>query len=151
MNKVGFRVYRVDREADELTSQFFSYRRNDGRHKAVSKTPTWADGRETDVRVRLPAGKYCIIPSTYEPDQEGDFILRVHIEHFGEEEGSESDSDTLVETRALVERAGTPHGSQLYGRTGERASRTNTPLYGSRLQLQHQQDNLPPDQLSRHQ
>ena len=41
VNKIGFRVYRVDKDAEELTSQFFSYRRNDGRHKAVAKTPTW--------------------------------------------------------------------------------------------------------------
>ena len=41
VNKVGFRIYRVDKDADELTSQFFSYRRNDGRHKAVTKTATW--------------------------------------------------------------------------------------------------------------
>ena len=41
VNKVGFRIYRVDKDADELTSQFFSYRRNDGRHKAVAKTRTW--------------------------------------------------------------------------------------------------------------
>lgn len=41
VNKTGFRVYRVDKDAEELTSQFFSYRRNDGRHKAVAKTPTW--------------------------------------------------------------------------------------------------------------
>ena len=37
VNKVGFRIYRVDKDADELTSQFFAYRRNDGRHKAVAK------------------------------------------------------------------------------------------------------------------
>ena len=37
----GVFLYRVDDEADELTAQFFSYRRNDGRHKAVAKTPTW--------------------------------------------------------------------------------------------------------------
>ena len=106
-------ISRVDRDAEELTSQFFSYRRNDGRHKAVAKTPTWQvinqilkilhiylnfqkgammlmaanqsrlctctyfqDGRETNIRVRLPVGKYCIVPSTYLPDMEGDFILR---------------------------------------------------------------------------
>ena len=152
VNKVGFRIYRVDKEADELTSQFFSYRRNDGRHKAVTKTPTWQDGRESNVRIRLPVGKYCIIPSTFLADQEGDFILRVHIEQFGPEEESDSDSDTLIETRALIDRSqsqlsglrsegrATPQysstagqGNQLYGRTGDRA----TPLYGSRLQLEH--------------
>jgi len=160
VNKVGFRIYRVDKDADELTSQFFSYRRNDGRHKAVTKTATWQDGRESNLRIRLPVGKYCIIPSTFMPDQEGDFILRVHIEQFGPEEDSDSDSDTLIETRALIDRSGsgmlddrslrsgvrsgTPmygstagQGNQLYGsRAGDRA----TPLYGSRLQLEHVQD-----------
>ena len=142
VNKVGFRIYQVDREAEELTSQFFSYRRNDGRHKAVAKTPTWQDGRETGIRVRLPPGKYCIIPSTYEVDQEGDFILRVHIEQFGGEEEEESDTDTLVtETRTLLDRSSPAYGgssvgrgNQLYGRT---ARGRTTPLYGSRLQLEN--------------
>jgi calpain len=146
VNKVGFRVYQVDKDAEELTSQFFSYRRNDGRHRPVAKTPTWQDGRETGIRVRLPVGKYCIIPSTYDVDKEGDFILRVHIEQHGEEE-EESDTDTLVD---LDSRVGTPYvgstmgrgtlssGTQLYGRTGR--GRT-TPLYGSRLQLEHVSDN----------
>ena len=136
VNKIGFRVYRVDKDADELTSQFFSYRRNDGRHKAVAKTPTWQDGRESNIRVRLPMGKYCIIPSTFMPDQDGDFILRVHIETFGPEEDQDSsDSDTLVhhETSALVERVATPAFS-------ERSSRAElkydggrgTPVYGGR-------------------
>ena len=45
-----------------------------------------SDGRESNVRVRLPRGKYCIIPSTFLPEQEGDFILRVHIERYSREE-----------------------------------------------------------------
>ena len=78
--------------------------------------------------MRLPVGKYCIIPSTYDVDKEGDFILRVHIEQHGEEEEEEeSDTDTLVD---LDSRVGTPYvgstigrgtissGTQLYGRTG---------------------------------
>ena len=120
------------------------------------------DGRETDIRVRLPVGKYCIIPSTYLPDQEGDFILRVHIEQYGpEEEDEDSDADTLIETKALIDQSATSlrsesrygrsegratplygstvgRGNQLYGRTSGRA----TPLYGSRLQLEHVPDNM---------
>ena len=30
MNKIGFRVYRVDETTEELSAPFFSYRRNDG-------------------------------------------------------------------------------------------------------------------------
>ena len=62
MNKIGFRVYRVDETTEELSAPFFSYRRNDGSHKPVAKTKTWVDGRETNLRLRLSQGKYCIIP-----------------------------------------------------------------------------------------
>ena len=79
-------MYRVDDDTEELASQFFSYRRNDGYHKCVAKTPTWQDGRESNIRVRLPPAKYCIIPCTFMPDQEGDFILRVHIERYSRED-----------------------------------------------------------------
>jgi len=85
-NKIGFKIYRVDERTEELNAPFFAYRRNDGGHKCVAKTPTWQDGRETNVRIRLSRGKYCIIPCTFLPDQEGDFILRVHIERYAREE-----------------------------------------------------------------
>ena len=35
--------------------------------------------------MRLARGKYCIIPCTFQPEQEGDFILRVHIERYTRE------------------------------------------------------------------
>lgn len=85
MNKIGFRVYRVDETTEELSAPFFSYRRNDGSHKAVAKTRTWVDGRETNLRLRLSQGKYCIIPCTFMPDSEGDFILRIHVERYSNE------------------------------------------------------------------
>lgn len=89
MNKVGFKVYRVEEEVEELKTDFFAYARNDGLHRCVAKTPTWQDGRETNVRVRLPSGKYCVVPCTFEPEQEGDFILRVHIERYEEQAGAD--------------------------------------------------------------
>jgi len=85
MNKIGFRVYRVDETSEELSAPFFSYRRNDGSHKPVAKTSTWQDGRETNVRLRLSQGKYAIIPCTFEPRSEGDFILRIHVERYSNE------------------------------------------------------------------
>uniref|UniRef100_A0A0K2SXN3 Calpain 8 [Rattus norvegicus] n=2 Tax=Lepeophtheirus salmonis TaxID=72036 RepID=A0A0K2SXN3_LEPSM len=95
MNKIGFKVYKVEDEVEELSRDFFFLRRNDKSHKKVAKTPTWHDGRETNIRVRLPPGKYCIIPSTYEPEVEGDFILRVHFEKYSREGDAEYSHQTL--------------------------------------------------------
>ncbi len=78
-------MYRVEEDAEELTTAFFAYRRHDNFHLCVAKTPTWQDGRETNVRVRLAPAKYCIVPCTFLPDTEGDFILRVHIERYSRE------------------------------------------------------------------
>ena len=74
---------------------------NDGFHKCVAKTPTWQDGRETNVRVRLTPAKYCIVPSTFQPDMEGDFILRVHIERYSNEHnaaavGEDGERSTVI-------------------------------------------------------
>jgi hypothetical protein len=82
-------VYKVEDNVEELTAGFFMYARNDGIHRCVAKTPTWQDGRETNVRVRLQPGKYCIVPCTFMPEREGDFILRVHVERYGEHVGGE--------------------------------------------------------------
>ena len=75
----------MDETSEELSAPFFSYRRNDGSHKPVAKTSTWQDGRETNVRLRLSQGKYAIIPCTFEPRSEGDFILRIHVERYSNE------------------------------------------------------------------
>jgi len=100
-NKIGFKVYRVDEDCEELNAPFFMYRRNDGGHKCVAKSPTWQDGRETNVRVRLPRGKYCIIPCTFMPDQEGDFILRVHIERYDREQQESNSPQSSPEMKRL--------------------------------------------------
>ena len=68
--------------------------------------------------MRLPVGRYCVIPSTFQPEMEGDFILRVHIETYGPDvEEESSDSDTFInhdihETTALIERTATPTFSE---------------------------------------
>ncbi len=95
--QIGFKIFRVDDAAEELTSAFFSYRRHDGQHKCVAKTPTWQDGRESNVRVRLPRAKYCIVPCTFMPDKEGDFILRVHIERYSRENNNNNAIVSQVE------------------------------------------------------
>jgi len=50
------------------------------KNKAVAKCPQFVDMREVTGRHKLDPGAYCIVPSTFEPGQEGDFLLRVYTE-----------------------------------------------------------------------
>ena len=40
-------MYRVDSTTEELNAPYFSYKRNDGGHKCLAKTPTWQGEFET--------------------------------------------------------------------------------------------------------
>ncbi len=67
-----------------LDTDFFRFTRSAGRSKAFINL------REVSVRFRLPPGTYCILPSTFKPNEEGDFMLRIFTEkpNTAEEAGS---------------------------------------------------------------
>ncbi|XP_061407162.1 calpain-8-like [Lethenteron reissneri] len=73
---IGFAVYPVPeklrKQKDPLPSSFFVTTR------PVEETPGFSNAREVSVRARLPLGDYVVVPSTYEPDVEGDFFVRVY-------------------------------------------------------------------------
>jgi len=50
------------------------------RNKRIAKSPQFIDMREVTGRHKLPPGIYCIIPSTFDAGEEGDFLLRVYTE-----------------------------------------------------------------------
>ncbi|XP_075923864.1 calpain-8-like [Petromyzon marinus] len=60
------------KQKDPLPSSFFVMAR------PVEETPGFSNAREVSVRARLPLGDYVVVPSTYEPDVEGDFFVRVY-------------------------------------------------------------------------
>ncbi|KAG8126122.1 hypothetical protein E2320_021429, partial [Naja naja] len=57
-----------------LQKDFFLY------NASKVKCKSYINMREIAERFRLPPNEYVIIPSTYEPHQEGEFILRVFSE-----------------------------------------------------------------------
>uniref|UniRef100_A0A672TQH6 Calpain-3 n=1 Tax=Strigops habroptila TaxID=2489341 RepID=A0A672TQH6_STRHB len=73
---IGFAIYEVPMHGNKhhLQKDFFLYNASKARSK------TYINMREISERFRLPPSEYVIIPSTYEPHQEGEFILRVFSE-----------------------------------------------------------------------
>ena len=75
---IGFMIYPLDDDAylyfeddDRIAKKYF------WQHKSCGSTPRHKCNREILGTFWLPAGEYVIIPSTYEPNEEGDFYLRL--------------------------------------------------------------------------
>uniref|UniRef100_A0AAZ3PB73 Calpain-3 n=1 Tax=Oncorhynchus tshawytscha TaxID=74940 RepID=A0AAZ3PB73_ONCTS len=65
---IGFAIYEVS--LSHMQKDFFLFNSSKARCKS------YINLREVTQRFRLSPGEYVIIPSTYEPHQEGEFILR---------------------------------------------------------------------------
>lgn len=75
---IGFAMYHLqdpDNLPKPLDLNFFKY------NTSVARSPSFINLREVNCRFKLPPGVYCIVPSTFEPNEEGEFILRVFSEH----------------------------------------------------------------------
>ncbi|XP_021708587.1 calpain-A isoform X5 [Aedes aegypti] len=74
---IGFAVYRVterDLAQKPLKMNFFKY------NASVARSPAFINLREVSCRFKLPPGEYLIVPSTFEPNEEGEFLIRVFSE-----------------------------------------------------------------------
>lgn len=72
---MGYSIYKLkDEDTGPLDMRFFKY------NASVAKSPAFINLREVCGRHKLPPGQYCVLPSTYEPNQEGDFLLRIFSE-----------------------------------------------------------------------
>jgi len=72
---IGFCIYNIrDEPSGRCDTDFFRYNASCARSKAFINL------RELSARFRLPPGNYVIVPSTFKPDEGGDFLLRVFSE-----------------------------------------------------------------------
>ncbi|CAG2062829.1 unnamed protein product, partial [Timema podura] len=67
---------------------------------AVASSLPFTNLREVTCRVRLQPGVYCIVPSAYNPNEEGEFIIRV----FSETKNYMEEHDENVGLSAVDER-----------------------------------------------
>ncbi|ELU07534.1 hypothetical protein CAPTEDRAFT_167979 [Capitella teleta] len=88
-NTIGYAIYGLeDPECGPLDYSYFQT------HASDARSPSYINMREISDHHKLPPGHYVIVPTTFDPDTEGDFILRVFSEKPDEtEEIGEDDED----------------------------------------------------------
>ncbi|KAJ8285128.1 hypothetical protein COCON_G00039780 [Conger conger] len=79
MHTIGFAVYEVPDEVRgcqsiHLKKDFFL------KHSSCARSETFINLREVSARLRLPPGEYIVVPSTFDPHKEADFVIRVFTE-----------------------------------------------------------------------
>ncbi|KAK8727150.1 hypothetical protein OTU49_009721 [Cherax quadricarinatus] len=98
---IGFAIYHLrdpENAPRPLDLNFFKY------SASVARSPSFINMREVSCRFKLPPGTYCIVPSTFEANEEGEFILRVFSEKANEmEENDESVGFGQVDERVRPE------------------------------------------------
>jgi len=94
---MGYAIYKLEDSNSGLQGlEFFKY------NASTAKSPAFINMREICGRHKLPPGTYCIVPSTFKPLEEGDFILRIFSEK--ENGGGEMDEETeMSEVKPKVE------------------------------------------------
>ncbi|XP_059947372.1 calpain-2 catalytic subunit [Mesoplodon densirostris] len=79
MHTIGFGIYEIPEEFTgqtniHLSKNFFLT------HRARERSDTFINLREVLNRFKLPPGEYILVPSTFEPNKDGDFCIRVFSE-----------------------------------------------------------------------
>uniref|UniRef100_H2YVF0 Uncharacterized protein n=1 Tax=Ciona savignyi TaxID=51511 RepID=H2YVF0_CIOSA len=94
---IGFVLYKVRDLKDQSSSQtlkkdFFLY------NQSFARSKNFINLRENSQRFKLPPGEYCIVPSTFQPNEEADFVLRIYTEKRAEtgEIDEETKQNTVV-------------------------------------------------------
>ncbi|CAH8490324.1 unnamed protein product [Schistosoma turkestanicum] len=72
---IGYAVYKLpEQHQGTLDLKFFKY------NASIARSPAFINLREVCGRHRLDPGRYVIVPSTFQPNEEADFMLRIFSE-----------------------------------------------------------------------
>ncbi|XP_026216535.1 calpain-9 isoform X1 [Anabas testudineus] len=74
LETIGFAVYEAPDDEDQVGKDFFRY------HPSKARSRTYINMREVSERFTLPPGKYLLVPTTFQPHQEADFLVRIFSE-----------------------------------------------------------------------
>ncbi|XP_068611839.1 calpain-1 catalytic subunit [Brachionichthys hirsutus] len=102
METIGFAVYEVPQalagsSGVHLKRDFFLT------HASSARSELFINLREVSSRLRLPAGEYIVVPSTFEPHKEADFVLRVFSEKPADSEELDDDIVADLPTEVRLE------------------------------------------------
>ncbi|XP_072527901.1 calpain-2 catalytic subunit-like [Salminus brasiliensis] len=94
MHTIGYAIYEVPPQFKgqrdvHLDKNYFLT------HAQKARSETFINLREVSTRFRLPPGEYLVVPSTFEPNKDGDFCLRV----FSEKQTETQQCDDPVEAK----------------------------------------------------
>ncbi|XP_009981106.1 PREDICTED: LOW QUALITY PROTEIN: calpain-2 catalytic subunit-like, partial [Tauraco erythrolophus] len=115
MHTIGFAIYEVPPEFSgqtniHLSKNFFLT------NKAREKSNTFINLREVVLnRFKLPAGEYIIVPSTFEPNKNGDFCLRVFSEKNADSTVIDDEIEANFEETEISEDDIEPSFKKLFG------------------------------------
>ncbi|XP_062400197.1 calpain-9 [Sardina pilchardus] len=74
METIGFAIYEAPNDDEHLGKDFFRY------HPSKARSRTYINMREVSERFTLPPGKYVLVPTTFQPHHEADFMMRIFSE-----------------------------------------------------------------------
>uniref|UniRef100_T1DNM9 Calpain-2 catalytic subunit n=1 Tax=Crotalus horridus TaxID=35024 RepID=T1DNM9_CROHD len=113
MHTIGFAIYEVPEQSSgpkkvHLSKNYFLTNR------ARERSNTFINLREVLNRFKLPPGEYIIVPSTFEPNKNGDFCLRVFSEKKADSQVIDDEIEANIEEKELTEDEIEPNFKKLF-------------------------------------